>query len=200
MKFLLAIQLLEIFFNSPKQFLKLELNKFQTAKEIFYNLHLPFLIHYPILIFLSPYLWYLYFAKNVTLDKILFHYFVLPLVIYSFMILFLVFFDKLQIYSQTPTIGLKKNYFCLYSSLILSASIIFFAMYPFLGFIFLIVSFFYSSSIGVYLWSKYLKKTIKQLFLEILLSLCLFLFVILLVVLFFNLWNSYQELKRFGIL
>ncbi len=203
MNFLLAIQLLEIIFKSPNKFLNLSNrfnDSFQTVKEIFYNLHLPFMIHFPIVILFSPYSWYSYFLKNLTIDKIIIYYFLFPLFVYCFLILFLVFFDKLQIYSQIPTVGLKKHYFCSYSSIVVSASMVFFIFHPFVGFIGLIVSFIYSFLISIFLWSKYLNKSIKQLILEAFLTLSFFLFFIFLVVLILNILNSYKELKRFGIL
>lgn len=196
----MAIQLLKLFFENPMSFLELNTRKFNTAKEIFYNLHLPFLIHYPLIVLLSPYFWYSVFFKNINIKFIIFSYFYLPLILYFLIMTFIIFFDKLQIYSQMPSIDFKKKYFCLQSSVIVSASILFFILHPILGNVFIMISFLYSFGVGIFLWSKYLKKDIERLFLESILTLALFFVFILIVFVFNNLVNSYYDLKKLGIL
>lgn len=200
MKFLEAIQLLELFFLNPIQLLKILQNKEETAKEIFYNIHLPFLIHFPIIVLISPYFWYSFFLKNTSIKSILWIYFFIPLGIYSILILFSVFFDKLQIYSQTPTINLPRKYFCLYSSLFTTASLLFFIFHPILGYFTLLFSFIYSYAIGIYFWSQFLKKEVKKLILETILSISFFLLILVILLFLLNLLNSYYDLKKFGIL
>lgn len=200
MKFLEAIQFLELFLSNPIQLLEVLKNKEETSREIFYNVHLPFLIHFPIIILISPYFWYSLFFKNFSLKSILWIYFFIPLGIYSILILFSVFFDKLQIYSQIPTINLQRKYFCLYSSLFTTASILFFILHPFLGYFALLFSFVYSFVVGIYLWSKFLKKELKKLILETILSVSFFLFVLVILLFILNLLHSYYDLKKFGIL
>lgn len=199
MSFIHALKLLELYFSIYKNDFKDSLPLYSTASKNFYYYHLPFVIHFPIIIFISPYLWYNIITNNEFL-KILYFSYIIPFLIYIFSIIDSILFDKLQFYSIPPSLNSINPYFSLKTSIVITASWIFFIIHPFVGWVFLILSIIYSKFFSMILWRKFLKKRMLVLMSESLLLYTLFIVLILILLFINNIIQSYKILKQFEIL
>ncbi len=196
MKYLLSLKILKFIYKNYLYFLEDESLWNFSAREIIYNFHLCFLIHYPVFILLSPYFWYsLIFRQMQNLIN-----YVYSLIFLIFYLLFVIFLDKIHIYSQAPRVNFQRPHFYLLVSVEVSSMIFFNLIHPLFALLVFFIGMFHSLIVGSILWSKYLNKKFYNIILQILVGVSLILVCILFLIILLNLFLSYKTLKQFGIL
>jgi hypothetical protein len=199
MSFLNSLKLLRLFFSFDWNLSQEKLPEFFRARDYFYYYHLPFVIHYPLIVLFSPYFIFILLSKIIKF-KTFFMFYGLPLVIYVFFVLFCIMFDKYQYYSLPPTLNRTNLYFALKSSIVVSANLVMFFIHPLVGWIFLILSIMYSFFVSLYLYSRHYKKRFLRTLSEGLLIISLILIIFIIILFINNLIQSFKMLKQFGIL
>ncbi len=199
MSFLHALKLLEIYFLTSKKDFKDNLPLYPEALKNYYYYHVPFVIHFPFIIILSPYFWYIVITSDEVLN-IFYIYYIIPFLIYIFFIIDSILFDKLQFYSIPPTLNLINPYFSLRTAIIMTSSLIFFFLHPYFGWFFLIMSIIYSKIYALILWRDALKKRMLILLAESIILYTIFIVLIVIVLFINNILQSYKMLKQFEIL
>lgn len=198
MSFLWALKLLEAvyFFRLAKR--REAFPHFERAGKTYYFYHMPFLLHYPF-VFVSPYFWYALIKESTPVPE-LFATYIYPLVVYTGMMFFFVFLDKYHFYSQPPTLYRNNPYFGVKSSLLVSANMILFFFHPLIGWIAMTISFFTALFFTQIYWAEFLKKPLRTIIAEYLLLSSAVFFLTGLILAVYNLFQSFQTLKKFGIL